>query len=251
MKIVGLDTETTSKEDGSKSIVELGMVALEFEDDSFIVLDSLSVYEKRFKPREAITFGAMGVHHITEADVADCNDISEHVGEIHAKLDEADLVIGHNLKFDMEVVEREILGGPFNFDKKVDSLRLARHAWNDLSEYNLSALRYRFDLPVLEAGSQHSAAFDAFLSLQLAWNAGIMMGLKNWLDVFRKSITPITIKKMYFGKYRGEVLEDVFEKDKGYFRWLRKQPWFAEEHSDLMYTLTALGEKQKGAKDAT
>lgn len=243
MKIIALDTETTSLEENKKSIVELGMHIMEYEGDAFTVIAGSTVWDMRFKPREKISFGAMGVHHITEADVAHKDDISMCADAISEHLDLADFVLGHNLKFDMEVIEREILEKPYPPEKQIDTLRLARHAWNDLSEYNLAALRYRFDLPVLETGSQHSAAFDAFLTLELALLASRKMGIDSWPDLYKKAVSPLTIKMMYFGKHKGEILADALEQDKGYFRWLWKQDWFPIEHPDLKHTLKKLGTK--------
>ena len=243
MKIISLDTETTGLEEGKKSIVELGMIIMEYEGDAFTRITGPIVWNMRFKPREPISFGAMGVHHITEADVADKDDISEAAEVILEYLDHADYVLGHNLEFDMEVIEREVLGKPYDPKKRIDTLRTAKHAWDDLTEYNLAALRYRFNLPTLDTGSQHSAAFDSFLTLQLALHATREMEIDSWTDLYSKSVSPLTIKIMYFGKHRGEVLADALEQDKGYFRWLWKQEWFPVEHPDLMHTLRDLGEK--------
>ncbi len=243
MKIIALDTETTGLEEGTKSIVELGMIIMEYEGDAFTVITGPTIWDMRFKPRGPISFGAMGVHHITEDDVAGCDDISKEANVIAMHLDHADYILGHNLKFDMEVIEREILGGPYDPQKQIDTLRAAKHAWDDLTEYNLAALRYRFNLPTLDTGSQHSAAFDAFLTLQLALHATRVMEIDSWQDLYSKSISPLFLKLMPFGKHRTEPIVDVLEQDKGYFQWLRRQPWFQGEWPDLAYTLKKLGGK--------
>lgn len=244
MKIIALDTETTGLKEGTKSIVELGMIGMVFEEKDQFLGSRDYIIDQRFRPREPISFGAMGVHHITEADVADCDDINNEAAVISMRLDHADYVLGHNLKFDMEVIEREILGGPYDPEKQIDTLRLAKHAWNDLPEYKLASLRYRFNLRVYDSGSQHSAAFDAYLTAELALKAAQALDIKNWIGLYNKSISPIILKLMPFGKYRGDVLADTFEQNKDYFRWLWRQPWFEGEWPDLAHTLRVLGGKQ-------
>lgn len=244
MKIIALDTETTGLEEGTKSIVELGMVMMEYEGDAFTVITGPTMWDMRYMPREVISFESMGVHHITEADVADCSDISEKAAIISMHLDHADFVLGHGLRFDMEVIEREVLGGPYAPEKQIDTLRVSRHAWGDIPEHKLASLRYRFNLPTLGTGSQHSAAFDAFLTLQLALYATKKMEIDSWPDLYSKSISPIILKLMPFGKYRGDILADTFEQNKDYFRWLWRQPWFEGEWPDLAHTLRVLGGKQ-------
>lgn len=242
MKIITLDTETTGLEEKTKSIVEFGMNIMEYEGDAFTVITGPTVWDMRFKPREKISFGAMGVHHITEADVAHKDDISKAAGAISEHLDLADFVLGHNLKFDMEVIEREILGEPYPPEKQIDTLRLARHAW-DLPEYKLASLRYRFGLKVPETGSQHSAAFDSFLTLQLALLASHVMEIDSWPDLYKKNISPLTIKIMYFGKHRGKEIKDMMVNEKGYIGWLLKQSFLPVEHPDLLHTIKELKQK--------
>lgn len=240
MKIIALDTETTDLEEETKSIVEIGIVGMKYEEDDQFLGSHDYIIDQRFKPRCPISFGAMGVHHITEADVADCDDISVDATVLAMHLDHADYVLGHNLKFDMEVIEREILGGPYDPEKQIDTLRLAKHAWDELTEYNLAALRYRFNLSVYDSGNHHSATFDAYLTLELALKAARVLGVKSWKELHDKGVSPLILKLMPFGKHRTEPIVDALEQDKGYFQWLRKQPWFHTEWPDLAYTLKKL-----------
>ena len=246
MKIISLDTETTGLEEKKKSIVELGLITAEFDGDTIGLIDGcllfgseLKIIQERFKPREPISFAAMGVHHITEKDVADCDDISKRADVFAEYLNSADYVLGHNLPFDMEVIEREIICGRYDEEKKIDTLRLAKHAWN-LPGYKLASLRYRFDLSVLSGGDQHSAAFDAYLALQLAVEAALEMDIEGWKELYEKSISPLTIKIMYFGKHRGKEIKDMMVNEKGYIQWILKQPWLPVEHPDLLNTIKKL-----------
>ncbi|MCK5589146.1 MAG: hypothetical protein KAI16_02450, partial [Candidatus Pacebacteria bacterium] len=60
-------------------------------------------------------------------------------------------------------------------------------------------------------------------------------------EMIEISLKPILIKKFTFGKYIGEFVETVVQKDKGYLEWLQKQKMqqSAEGNTDedWLYTL--------------
>jgi exodeoxyribonuclease X len=249
MIIAAIDTETTSRDD-RRSIVELGVVKWDVEKP---LPAHAWTYAKRFRPKEPITFGAMGVHHITNGEVAACPGIEVAEDELNELFKDVDLLIGHNLPFDLEVFEREVVRGPYS-GETLDTLRLARHTWNDLPDYKLASLRYRFDLiedsrrhidpdlPVLPRSisvGQHSAAFDAYLCLPLADICRKTLGLY-WEDLAEKAASPLMVKLMYFGKHRGMEVSEMVLKERGYVEWLLKQSWFAVEHPDLRWTILQL-----------
>jgi DNA polymerase III epsilon subunit-like protein len=249
MIIAAFDTETTSKED-SRSIVELGVVKWNSEDN---LLTDVQVFNERFKPKEMITYGAMGVHHITNEEVEGCRNIEDAEAELSDFFQDVDLLIAHNLPFDLEVFEREVVLGPYSGDT-MDTLRLARHTWDNLPDYKLSSLRYRFDLvmdshrhmnngqldiPACIEGGQHSAAFDAYLCLPLADICRKMLKL-HWEELAEKAASPLMVKLMYFGKHRGMEVSEMVLKERGYVEWLLKQSWFAVEHPDLRWTILQL-----------
>lgn len=246
--MAAFDTETTSKEE-SRSIVELGVVKWNTDNDDLDV----EVFNERVKPREMITYEAMGVHHITNEEVETCPDIEDYAGELSAFLQDVDLLIAHNLPFDLETFEKEVILGPYGGDT-MDTLRLARHIWNSLTDYKLSSLRYRFDLvkdrsrhmsdgklliPDAIEGGQHSAAFDAYLCLKLAIRCQEELGV-DWCDLSRRALAPLKVHLMYFGKHRNMEVSEMVVTERGYVEWLLKQPWFEEEHPDLRWTILKL-----------
>lgn len=249
MIIASIDTETTSKEE-SRSIVELGIVRwdTDCEDEAPSII---GIYEQRFKPKEPITFEAMGIHHITNGEVERCNPIEERVQEIIDFLSDTQILMGHNLPFDLWSLEREVLGGPYQ-GATVDTLRLARHAWDNLPNYKLSTLRYQLDLiedstrhenglalPSELVDKPHSAAFDAFLCAPLAQRCRRELNI-SWDEVVGKAASPLKVKLMYFGKHKDMEIEDMVHSERGYVEWLLKQDWLEKEHPDLRWTILKL-----------
>lgn len=257
MIVAAFDTETTSK-DETRSIVELGIVKWDTETDPRA---EVKTYCQRFKPRELITYGAMGVHHITEGEVENCPGIEERINEIFKFVEDADIMMAHNLPFDMEVFTREVTGDPNFFGLTLDTLRLARHTWDRLPDYRLASLRYRFDLicdksrhadpdaPYLPASlvaSQHSAGFDAYLCLAMASACQKTLDMP-WKDLPAKAASPLTVRIMNFGKCNGMEVSEMVVTERGYAEWLLRQPWLQEERPDLKWTLLGLMRK-KGEK---
>ena len=50
--------------------------------------------------------------------------------------------------------------------------------------------------------------------------------------------------KFSFGKYKGEIIEVIWESDKAYIRWLSQQKWLAQylDENDLIHELLGLEE---------
>jgi len=85
-----LDTETTGTDPATARIVELCVVRVE--------ADGTAVTRKwRCNPGEPIPAEATAVHHITDADVADCPRFADVAPEVYAALDGA-VIVGHNVR---------------------------------------------------------------------------------------------------------------------------------------------------------
>jgi uncharacterized protein (DUF3820 family) len=67
--------------------------------------------------------------------------------------------------------------------------------------------------------------------------------LEAYLKLFRADTKKHdTGTKFSFGKYRGELIEEIWESDKNYIQWLSKQDWIAEysDESDMIHELLHL-----------
>ena len=126
MKVVGLDLETTGFDSRSERIVEYALVGSD-SDGSHIGLCSLVDPGRRIPP------DSTAVHGITNEDVRDSGEFSEHT-DAFSKIVEGAIVVGHNVMgFDWGFVHMEYLRAGLEVPKVrgfIDTLKLARKLQN-------------------------------------------------------------------------------------------------------------------------
>lgn len=97
-----LDTETTGMDRSTDKIVEIGLVAFEFDSDTGAVYRVTDVYAGLEDPGMPIPPEATAVHGISDADVAGQQISDSRVEEV---MRDVRLVIAHNAEFDRPFVE--------------------------------------------------------------------------------------------------------------------------------------------------
>jgi DNA polymerase-3 subunit epsilon len=148
-RIVIFDVETTGIDHARDQVIELCVqFGLEGEARTW-----------RIKPSVPISPGAQAVHGIAMADLADCPVFGDVATEIIAVFGEADILVGYNLAFDIDMLQAELvrIGRPMLdlTDKKiVDPFRL----WQQCEPRSLQHAHQRF--VGNEFASAHSAAAD-------------------------------------------------------------------------------------------
>jgi exodeoxyribonuclease X len=212
MGVYILDTETTGIVDPVP--VEVAWI----EIDSFI--GTLGSFVENFNPGKPISFGAMSVHHILEADVADEPPFSEFLLP-----DDCEYILGHNIDFDWAAIGKPNV-------KRICTLALSRSLWPDTDSHNLSALIYFLTDPIDHyevrerlIKNAHSAYGDcqtilSSLLVPIIKKLGVTFPIdweKLW-DLSEKARIPTT---MPWGKHKGLEIKDV---PSDYKRWLRNQP---------------------------
>tara|TARA_B100001540_G_C15796989_1_gene638106 strand:+ start:100 stop:819 length:720 start_codon:yes stop_codon:yes gene_type:complete len=227
MNILFLDTETTGNEIGKDRLVEVCYKQREEE----------GVHTEQFKPPLPISIKAMSVTHIT-------NKMVEHkkpfIGSsMHNRLSEllkTHILVAHNAPFDIAMLEAEGLSVP----QSIDTLRVARFLDEEaiIPEYNLQFLRYYLDLDIPGAGA-HDAESDVrtlealferlFQKLQVTLTDD-KAAINKLLEI---SSQPSLLKRFTFGKYKGELVQDIAHTDRGYLQWLYKQKVENEEGQDV------------------
>jgi uncharacterized protein (DUF3820 family) len=91
----------------------------------------------------------------------------------------------------------------------------------------------------------HDARFDVDICLRLLKHCCDKLNYKlpnDIKEIVKESNKPILIQRFNFGKYKGELLTDVWNKDKSYFKWLIEKSGMFDEgtlnyNSDLVYTV--------------
>lgn len=98
MKILVIDVETTGLDPETDQIIELCI-------QEGLVSRTQQVW--RFYPKVAISQGAKEVHGISLADLSEEPPFAFKADEIYIKLQEADVIVGYNLEFDLAMLRRE------------------------------------------------------------------------------------------------------------------------------------------------
>src|SRR5690606_23791842 len=188
----------------------------------------------RVNPGIPIPAEASSVHGITDEDVANEPTFKEIAPQIWEMMKDSDIAGYNSNRFDVPLLAEEFLRNDFDFD--LDKHRLVdvqviffKKEPRDLS----SALKFYCDKTLENA---HSAAADVEATYEI-FKAQVERydDLENDIKFLseyssqRKSADLAGMigineqgKEIFnFGKYKGQVVADVLEKDQGYFGWIQ------------------------------
>jgi DNA polymerase-3 subunit epsilon/exodeoxyribonuclease X len=224
-KYILLDTETTGAGEEDR-IIQLG----------FMVLDgkSVEVYNDLCLAPIPIGYGAMEVHGITPEMIEGKPLCSEtRAFQTLSDLNSAEnVLIIHNAAFDLGMLSKE------NFTSQmrlIDTLRCARHLFDDEESHRLQYFRYRFGLYKIEQAEADTLGIEVKAHDAI----GDVLVLKLFLTELRKRLqerfvgvnpidklveltqTPVFYTHpLKFGKYKGKTLTEIAEADRGYLTWM-------------------------------
>ncbi len=214
-KLLFLDTETTGREEQDR----IFQVAYKFDGQEFASL---------FKPPVLLSIEAMEATHYTNEDVQDKNPFqaSEFYKDLEKILqDPSTVLVAHNAPFDISMLEKEGL----KTQKFIDTLKVARalDPEEKLGAYRLQYLRYALGIKI--DARAHDALGDVLVLEALFERLfkKIKETEKEENEAIEKmmqiSKDPLEIKRFSFGKYKGEKVEDIAQKDRSYLEWLLKE----------------------------
>ena len=112
MKICVWDTETTGfsikewKLEQQPYIIQFAAIVFDYSEDASIT--EIERHNILIKPRVSIPFGASQVNGIYDKDVVDVPYIEEYIDIIMKVLNGADIVVGHNISYDEEILWYEL-----------------------------------------------------------------------------------------------------------------------------------------------
>jgi len=241
-KYVLFDTETTGLGEEDR-VIQVGAMVVSTDG-------SVVCYDELCQPKEdiEISLEAMEIHNITPEMLFGTKEYSET--DFKQELDnlntEENYLIAHNLPFDLKMIEKE------GFEcrmKQIDTLRCAKHLYPDEAHHRLQYLRYSLGLYKTEEeeAKKHNITIKAHDAI------GDVLVMKLFLrDLVQKALKyaptvnpmetlatltqkPVLIKKFTFGKYKGELVEEVVKKDRGYLQWLRNNTDISNQ--DMVNTL--------------
>ncbi len=240
-KLIFLDTETTGNDLAKDRLCQVAYKQVDIQEkkDS---KKSEKLIVQNFKPTIPISVKAMSITHIT-------NKMVEKEGEFQGskfaqkleKILSENILVAHNAKFDIAMLENEGLKTP----ESICTLRLARYldSEQEIPEYNLQFLRYYYEVEV--EVDPHSADGDVIVleaifnhllktAQEKAPKASAEEIIQRMIDI---SNNPVLIKKFPFGKYVGEKVADIVQKDRQYLNWLKKTKEAEGTDEDWIFTL--------------
>lgn len=209
MTAIIVDTETTDVEQPVP--VEVAYWRVDNQWPLCLVGD---VFSERFNPGKPISFGAMGIHHITDDDVKDCKPFSDFQLPTDALF-----IIGHNVDFDWRA-----LGEPKV--KRICTLALSRWLWPASGSHTLTAMMYQLNMPYarMMAMHAHGAGADVEMCaalLDIILKHEKMAGVSSIQQLWEHSEVARIPTVMTFGKHKGTPIAQV---PSDYKRWLLNQP---------------------------
>ncbi len=236
--VIFFDLETTGTNITQDRIVEISLIKVMPNGEEF-------ERTRRINPGIPIPAEATAVHHITDEDVADAPRFSQIAKDLAHIFEGCDIAGFNSNKFDVPMLAEEFLRAGVKFDFTKPRYIDVQNIFHKKEQRTLVAA-YRFYCGK-ELDDAHSANADTratyeVLKAQLdhyddlqndmqyladysthAHNADLM-GRLVYDDQKREIIN--------FGKYKGQVAEDVLRRDPGYYNWIM-QGDFAQNTKDV------------------
>jgi DNA polymerase-3 subunit epsilon len=187
----------------------------------------------RINPGMPIPPGATAVHHITDADVADCPTFKEVAKEIVKDIEGCDLAGYNSNRFDIPLLAEELLRAEVDVDLSKRKFVDVQVIFHKMEARTLAAaLKFYCDKDLTDA---HEAQADTLATYEvLMAQLDRYPDLQNDIEFLSKFTTQnnnvdFSGKFIYndkgeeifnFGKYKGQRVEDVLKTDTGYYGWM-------------------------------
>lgn len=174
--ILGMDFETTGfKHQGADRIIEICMILFEWDGSSLKYKDSLVTL---INPRRDIPDKITEITGISNKDVVGADFFEDHAAKVQELLGKSDLVVAHNVNFDLPFVESELqrVGRSVDVKQAFCTMTESKHwAKSDCSQPKLGDLcftcRVKYDVD-----KAHAAKYDVLKMMQC-----FVFGVKNKL----------------------------------------------------------------------
>ena len=198
------DVETTGL-GKNQGVVEISWIETDAE------FNEVERYGSLINPQKPIQFGAMSVHGITEAMVADAPTIEQFMlNTCHPLSGPGTILVAHKASYDIEFF------GPWMREPNtLCTLKCARLIYPDAENHKLGTLRCMLGLEG-DTRKAHSAQEDVSVLIQLAQRL-CQDAETDLYGLIELQNRPNPNLKMTFGKHRGTPLKDL---PSNYIDWL-------------------------------
>ncbi len=250
------DLETTGINVSKDRIVELSVLK--------VMPDGTEISKTwRINPTIPIPEKVSKIHGIYEKDIIDKPTFKDLAEEISDFFEDSDLVGYNSNKFDVPMLIEEFLRADYNFEVKQRRLIDGQVIFFKKEPRTLSAAYEFYCGKKLE--NAHSAEADVFATYEVL-KAQIERydDLKNDVDQLSKfssqtrnaDFAGMIIfnedgkETFNFGKYKGKTVEEVFQKEPGYYKWIEKAefPLYTKKVLKPIYEEIIKKRKQEAAK---
>lgn len=259
--IIIFDVESTGLNITKDRIIELSYIKV-FPDGH----EQEHTY--RFNPGMPIPEQAIAVHHITDDDLRDCPSFSEIAPELAQLFSGCDIAGFNSNHFDIPILAQEMANAGVEFDLKNCRFVDVQTIFHKKEKRDLAAA-CKFYCGV-EMENHHSASADTRTTLNvLKAQLDRYPDLENNIDFLsryssfsrnvdlagRVVLNDDGKPAINFGKYKGQMLDDVLERDPGYAGWVMNSDFpedtkrvfrEAKQRIDEKRKLEALKEKFNG-----
>jgi len=228
-----LDVEATGLTEEDKLV----QVAYDFEGQE---------KEAMFNPGRDMEIEAMEVTHITNKHLEDKETFqgSKFYNELKEVLEKDETVfVAHNAPYDISMIEREEI----KVGKSIDTYKIAQalDVKSKIPAFRLQYLRYYLGLEVEDVVAHDALGDVRVLKAVFGRMYDKMVEGSTHDEVIAKMIKitsePMLIKRLTFGKHRGELVADVARNDRGWLQWLLNQKESDAANGDIdedwIYTL--------------
>ena len=224
--IVFFDLETTGTNITTDRIVEISCIKVypDGKEDEWTL---------RVNPEMPIPAEATAVHHITDADVADCHTFGQIAHRFAEYLTGCDIAGFNSNRFDIPVLDQEFqrVGVRFDFTRaRFVDVQTIFHK----KEQRTLIAAYRFycgkSLDDAHSAKADTRATYEVLKAQLDRYDDLPNDIDSLADYSRQNRNVDLIGRLVlndegkevinFGKYKGRIAEDVLRTDPGYFGWI-------------------------------
>lgn len=214
MQAIILDTETHTL---NGLPIEIAYAPIEIEAGK-LSLDRSKMFDQLYSiGDEKISYAAMAVHHILEADIVD----QPNFGTFTLP-NETVYIIGHNIDYDIRAIQT--CGVDTQHIKAICTLALARLVWPDAEAHNISALIYMISKGSEKAREMlkgaHRADADIILTANILMHIVHKLNIQTIEALFEASEDARIPRSINFGKHRGTAIVDL---PSDYVQWLMRQ----------------------------
>ena len=249
--IIFFDLETTGTSITSDRIVEMSVIKIMPNGEE-------RVRTFRFNPEMPIPAEATAVHHITDADVADCKPFKQMASTLAKSFEGCDIAGFNSNKFDIPLLSEEFARAGVTFDFSRARFVDVQTIFHKKEQRTLVAA-YRFycdkDLNAAHSAEADTRATYEVLKAQLDRYPDLPNDIEE-LSKFSTQNRNVDLmgRLVYndkgeeivnFGKYKGQKAADVMEKDTSYLDWVIKGDFPADTKAAFMRIRKESLEKKK------